>query len=467
MCLSAGPTDLRAGPIYALGKNEKPTFSLLSSFSLPSLSLSLSSSPSLRGQRRIIEEEEGSFWGTISLARFGYRFPSGVMEAEYSGGAAARFFGGRGSGRDAIDQMPETPRRGSHRRAHSEVAFRLPDDFLFDMDADFPLIDVPSFSDDSNSGDGGLFSALLETGKSPEVGSAVKEEPQPIVVDGAASGGCGGGGGVGGGVGGSHMRSLSMDAAFLDRMAFQQGSVEDGGRAVADAGGRPHHRRAGSMDGSPGSSLLEGELPMIDTKKAMPAEKLAELALLDPKRAKRILANRQSAARSKERKIRYTGELERKVQTLQTEATTLSAQLTLLQRDTTGLTAENKELKLRLQAMEQQAHLRDVQLIAFYCFNALLFLIALNEALREELQRLKIATGEIPPVNGNAFNRSLPQPNTSFFHPNHQQLHHFGGTQVQQPQMSPQIPNGQPLGDHSQQNSMDYVNASGNRYDLK
>lgn len=45
----------------------------------------------------------------------------------------------------------------------------------------------------------------------------------------------------------------------------------------------------------------------------------------------RILANRQSAARSKERKIRYTGELERKVQTLQTEATTLSAQLTRLQ----------------------------------------------------------------------------------------------------------------------------------------
>lgn len=45
----------------------------------------------------------------------------------------------------------------------------------------------------------------------------------------------------------------------------------------------------------------------------------------------RILANRQSAARSKERKTRYTSELERKVQTLQTEATTLSAQVTLLQ----------------------------------------------------------------------------------------------------------------------------------------
>ena len=45
----------------------------------------------------------------------------------------------------------------------------------------------------------------------------------------------------------------------------------------------------------------------------------------------RILANRQSAARSKERKMRYITELEHKVQTLQTEATTLSAQLTLLQ----------------------------------------------------------------------------------------------------------------------------------------
>lgn len=45
----------------------------------------------------------------------------------------------------------------------------------------------------------------------------------------------------------------------------------------------------------------------------------------------RILANRQSAARSKERKMRYIAELERKVQTLQTEATTLSAQLSMLQ----------------------------------------------------------------------------------------------------------------------------------------
>ncbi|KAF3646753.1 Transcription factor VIP1 [Capsicum annuum] len=75
----------------------------------------------------------------------------------------------------------------------------------------------------------------------------------------------------------------------------------------------------------------------------------------------RILANRQSASRSKERKARYITELERKVQTLQTEATTLSAQLTLFQRDTTQFTNENTELKLRLQAMAQEAQVGNYQ----------------------------------------------------------------------------------------------------------
>lgn len=45
----------------------------------------------------------------------------------------------------------------------------------------------------------------------------------------------------------------------------------------------------------------------------------------------RILANRQSAARSKERKMRYISDLERKLHILQTKATTLSAQFTMLQ----------------------------------------------------------------------------------------------------------------------------------------
>lgn len=91
--------------------------------------------------------------------------------------------------------------------------------------------------------------------------------------------------------------------------------------------------------------------------------------------------------------MKYISELERKVQTLQTEATTLSAQLTLMQRDSMGLTNENNELKLRLQATEQQAQLRE----------------ALNEALREEVQRLKLATGQIPGYTLNQQNFQLSQ----------------------------------------------------------
>ncbi|KAL2490610.1 Basic-leucine zipper (bZIP) transcription factor family protein [Abeliophyllum distichum] len=137
-----------------------------------------------------------------------------------------------------------------------------------------------------------------------------------------------------------------------------------------------------SIDGNSNPFSLEfanGEFSGAELKKIMANEKLAEIAISDPKRAKRILANRQSAARSKERKMRYIAELEHKVQTLQNEATTLSAQLTLLQRDSAGLTSQNNELKFRLQAMEQQAQLRD----------------ALNEALTGEVQRLKIATAEL------------------------------------------------------------------------
>lgn len=76
--------------------------------------------------------------------------------------------------------------------------------------------------------------------------------------------------------------------------------------------------------------------------------------------------------------MRYISELERKVHLLQTEETSLAAQLTLLQRDTNVLTAENNELKLRLQTMEQQAQLQH----------------ALNETLKEEVQHLKMVTGQ-------------------------------------------------------------------------
>lgn len=72
---------------------------------------------------------------------------------------------------------------------------------------DFPLINAPSFSNDNNSGNDGLFLVLLIASKLLEVRSIVKEDPQPIVVDSVASddvdgyNGCGGrGNGSGGGI---------------------------------------------------------------------------------------------------------------------------------------------------------------------------------------------------------------------------------------------------------------------------
>ncbi|KAK9111256.1 hypothetical protein Scep_018775 [Stephania cephalantha] len=295
-------------------------------------------------------------------------------------------------GRMEIEQMPETPQRVSHhRRAHSETFFRLPDDFLFDAaDVDFALspIDIPSISDDASAGVPMAVDASAAAKSEDSAAENPKRGKPPP----------------------SHFRSLSVGSEFFEGLGFQ--GIGGGGGDGGDGGGgqerRGHHRHSNSMDGSSSSFEIEAA---ESAKKAMGPDKLAELARIDPKRAKRILANRQSAARSKERKIRYTGELERKVQTLQTEATTLSAQVTMLQRDTSGLTAENKELKLRLQAMEQEAHLRD----------------ALNEALKDEVQRLKIATGQAPAVNGNSFNRVL---SGSFLSPS-QPLHNFNIPQNQ------------------------------------
>jgi hypothetical protein len=175
-----------------------------------------------------------------------------------------------------------------------------------------------------------------------------------------------------------HYRSVSMDS-FMEKLNFGDESPQ----LPPSSGTRPGQLSpSNSIDANSPAFSLEfgnGEFSGAELKKIMANEKLSEIALTDPKRAKRILANRQSAARSKERKMRYISELEHKVQTLQTEATTLSAQLTLLQRDSVGLTNQNNELKFRLQAMEQQAQLRD----------------ALNEALTAEVRRLKIATQEL------------------------------------------------------------------------
>ncbi|KAI4339138.1 hypothetical protein MLD38_024109 [Melastoma candidum] len=256
------------------------------------------------------------------------------------------------------------PIRGSHhRRAHSEVNFRIPEDLDFGSD--------PLFESGSRSGPSGSFDEL---GSEDDLLISTYMDMEKIGYGTGAGAGC------------------------SENAGQEDGNMGEGGGAGGGEGKKVGHRLSTSVDG--------GLLESIEAKKAMTPDKLAELWTVDPKRAKRILANRQSAARSKERKARYISELERKVQTLQTEATTLSAQLTLFQRDTTGLMAENTELKLRLQVMEQQAQLRD----------------ALNETLKKEVERLKIATGEAitPSDSYNLGMHHIPYAKPTFF-PQHAQ----------------------------------------------
>ncbi|KAM7521983.1 hypothetical protein LguiA_011885 [Lonicera macranthoides] len=169
---------------------------------------------------------------------------------------------------------------------------------------------------------------------------------------------------------------------YIDVEKLCESGVTDGEKEKNDGGENGSEGKWGKDDKSRGNDVNRkggGGGEIVKSKKAMPANRLAELWVVDPKRAKRILANRQSAARSKERKARYIVELEKKVQSLEMEATTLATQLTLYQRDVADLAAENAELKLQLQTMEHQIQLRE----------------DLNEALKREVERLRIATGEM------------------------------------------------------------------------
>ena len=75
----------------------------------------------------------------------------------------------------------------------------------------------------------------------------------------------------------------------------------------------------------------------------------------------------------------------------------------MMQRDTTGLTAENKELKLRLEAMEQQARLRDGmpnnKVFVFYLDGGLLlssFHVGINK-LHESISQIFMIIWKIVP----------------------------------------------------------------------
>ncbi|CAJ1978851.1 unnamed protein product [Sphenostylis stenocarpa] len=95
--------------------------------------------------------------------------------------------------------------------------------------------------------------------------------------------------------------------------------------------------------------------------------------ITDPKRVKRILANRQSAQRSRVRKLQYISELERSVTSLQAEVSVLSPRVAFLDHQRLLLNVDNSTLKQRIAALAQDKIFKDAH----------------QEALKREIERLR------------------------------------------------------------------------------
>ncbi|WOK97185.1 basic leucine zipper 6-like [Canna indica] len=175
----------------------------------------------------------------------------------------------------------------------------------------------------------------------------------------------------------AHRRSASDSIAFLEAAPLD-------GAGGGEGGGHEFDR----LDDDQLMSMFSDEAPPSPEEKqqrkceAGEAEneiaKLEQSAaaseqIFDPKRVKRILANRQSAQRSRVRKLQYISELERSVTSLETEVSALSPRVAFLDQQRSLLTLGNSHLKQRIAALAQDKIFKDAH----------------QEALRKEIERLR------------------------------------------------------------------------------
>lgn len=159
-----------------------------------------------------------------------------------------------------VSRMPDfPPRNPGHRRAHSEI-LGLPDDLNFDTDLGVVgHADGPSFSDETEEDFLAMYLDMEKFGASSGLEmSGGGESSAAAAADGGAQGG---------------------------------GASSSGLGSGRNERPRVRHQHSQSMDGS--TELLgsgaEGPSSLAEAKKAMSAAKLADLALVDPKRAKRLV----------------------------------------------------------------------------------------------------------------------------------------------------------------------------------
>ncbi|KZV39380.1 hypothetical protein F511_36793 [Dorcoceras hygrometricum] len=151
-----------------------------------------------------------------------------------------------------ISRMPDNPPKNlGHRRAHSEI-LTLPDDISFDSDLGIVGgFDGPSFSDDTEED---LLSMYLDMDKLNSTSATSEFQMGESSVSAAET-------------------CVNLAPSFTEkpRIRHQHSQSMDGSTTI-----KPEMLVSGSDDPSP-----------AETKKSLSAAKLAELALIDPKRAKR------------------------------------------------------------------------------------------------------------------------------------------------------------------------------------
>lgn len=167
-----------------------------------------------------------------------------------------------------ISKMSDNPTQNlGHRRAHSEIV-TLPDDINFDSDLGVVgAADEPSLSDETEED---YLSMYLDIDKLNSSSSAATSKFQVGESSAAAAGSAAAVAPVAAVGVGATGENMSIDVGSFERP-------------------RVRHQHSQSMDAGMLMSGSEEVSPADTTKKAMSATKLAELAISDPKRAKRYI----------------------------------------------------------------------------------------------------------------------------------------------------------------------------------
>nr|AIC64082.1 bZIP [Gentiana rigescens] len=207
---------------------------------------------------------------------------------------------------------------------------------------------------------------------------------------------------------GSHRRSMSDSVAFLEIPMVEEcrrSSIPGGGRSncvfgkldddddeqlimsmftgdINVASGGPNNMCcSNSSSPSDHNNMIDIDHVDDDDKqmKSEPEEDNGYMEIsskdkiVDPKRIKRILANRQSAQRSRIRKLQYISELEHVVTSLQAEVSVLSPRVAFLDRQRLVLGVDNSVLKQRIAVLGQDKIFKDAH----------------QEALKREIEKLR------------------------------------------------------------------------------